>query len=102
MAASTSTCAATARRGSRAVNRCACASTPQNDLLEEYEDDEERITGYTVHKDVLGTWCRNMMHLTIRYDANRRETGRQAEGAMLIDAAEYERLRQAAPKHGSG
>jgi len=75
---------------------------PQNDLLEEYEDDEERITGYTVHKDVLGTWCRNMMHLTIRYDANRRETGRQAEGAMLIDAAEYERLRQAAPKHGSG
>jgi hypothetical protein len=67
---------------------------PQNDLLEEYEGDEERITGYTVHKDVLGTWCQNMMQLTIRYDANRRETSRQAEGATLIDAAEYERLRQ--------
>jgi len=70
----------------------------QDDLLEEYDDDEERITGYTVHKDVLGTWCQNMMLLTIRYDANRKEIGRQADGATLIDAAEYARLRQAAPK----
>ena len=75
---------------------------PQNDLLEEFEDDEERVSGYTVHKDVLGTRCQNMMQLTIRYDANRREIGRQADGATLIDAAEYERLRQAPPPKGSG
>ena len=67
---------------------------PEHDLLEEYEGDEERITGYTVYKEVLGTWCQNMMQLTIHYDANHRETGRQAEGATLIDQGEYERLRQ--------
>lgn len=70
---------------------------PQNDLLEEYEGDEERITGFTAHKDVLGAWCQNMMLLTIQYDEHRREIARQAKGATLIDAAEYERLRQQAP-----
>jgi hypothetical protein len=74
---------------------------PAHDLLEEYEGDEERISGYTVHKEVLGTWCQNMMQVTIHYDANRRETGRQVEGATLIDAAAYERLRQETPARPS-
>lgn len=66
------------------------------DLLDEYDEEGERLAGYAVHKDVLGTWCQNMMRLTMRFDANRRETGREAEGATLIDVAEYERLRREA------
>jgi hypothetical protein len=66
------------------------------DLLEEYDEAGERVSGYAVHKDVLGTWCQNLMRLTIRYDADRRETGRDAEGATLIEAGEYERLKQEA------
>lgn len=75
---------------------------PLHDLLEEYEGEEERISGYAAHKDVLGAWCQAMMHLTIRYDADKREIGRQAEGATLIDAAEYERLRREKRVDGSG
>lgn len=75
---------------------------PQSDLLEEYEGDEERITGYTAHKEVLGTWCQNMIQLTIRYDADRRETGREAAGATLIDAAAYEQLRRETRAEGNG
>jgi hypothetical protein len=65
----------------------------QNDPDPEYDEDGDRISGYTVHKDVLGNWCQNMIRLTIHYDADRRETGREAEGGTLIDQAEYERLK---------
>ena len=70
----------------------------QNDLDPEYEDEGDRSSGYTLHKDVLGAWCQNMMRLTIHYDVNRRETGREAEGATLIDRAEFERLQSEAPE----
>ena len=73
-----------------------------NDLLEEYEGEEERISGYVAHKDVLGAWCQTMTHLTIQYDAAKREIGRQAEGATLIDAAEYEQLRRESRADGRG
>ena len=73
-----------------------------NDLLEEYDGEEERISGYVAHKDVLGAWCQTMTHLTIQYDAAKREIGRQAEGATLIDAAEYEQLRRETRADGSG
>ncbi|MFI5268026.1 MAG: hypothetical protein ACHQ7M_11675 [Chloroflexota bacterium] len=75
---------------------------PLDDLLEEYEGEEERISGYVAHKDVLGAWCQTMTHLTINYDADKREIGRQAEGATLIDAAEYERLQAARLNKGGG
>jgi hypothetical protein len=75
---------------------------PLDDLLEEYEGEEERISGYVAHKDVLGAWCQSMAHLTIQYDAAKREIGRQVEGATLIDAAEYEQLRREARAAGSG
>lgn len=68
----------------------------QNDLDPEYDEDGDRIAGYTLHKDVLGNWCQNMMRLTIHYDANRRETGREADGATLIDRIEYDRLQREA------
>ena len=65
-----------------------------HDLEEEYESgDADRVVGYTLHKEVLGTRCQNLMQLTIHYDASRREVEREADGATLISAEEYERLR---------
>ena len=67
-----------------------------HDLEEDYESgDADRVVGYTLHKEVLGNQCQNLMQLTINYDASRREVGREAEGATLISAEEYERLRAA-------
>jgi len=69
---------------------------PRHDLEEEFVDEAaDRIAGYTCHKEVLGTRCQNLMLLTVRYDTSRREIGRETEGATLIDAAEYDRLRRA-------
>lgn len=70
---------------------------PRHDLEEDYVDEAaDRVAGYTCHKEVLGTRCQNLMQLTIRYDTSRREIGRETDGATLIDAAEYARLRRAA------
>lgn len=74
---------------------------PRHDLEEEYEEGaEDRLAGYTLHKEVLGNRCPNMMRLTIHYDERKRETGRQAAGATLIHAEEYARLRAAEERGG--
>jgi hypothetical protein len=69
----------------------------RNDLNPEYDaEGEDRPSGYVCYKDVLGSWCQQMVRLTLRYDHARREIERSVEGATFIGQEEYERLKREA------
>ncbi len=63
------------------------------DLEEVYaEGDEDLIKGYTCHKDVLGTRCQRMLHITVNYDALRHEVDRAVDGGAFIAPDDWLRL----------
>jgi len=58
------------------------------DLLQELG---EGVTGYSLHKDVLGTRCNALMHMLVRFDGNYKITHQEVDGGRYVSQAEYER-----------
>jgi len=65
------------------------------DLLQEYD---EGVTGYTLHKDVLGVRCNQLMHLRVAFDPNYRVTEQDVEGGSLTTPQAYEAFLATAPE----
>jgi hypothetical protein len=61
-----------------------------NDLAVEYDNDD--VSGYTLHKEMMDATCFRLMQADIRFDRNRRELERSIEGGEFISREEYERL----------
>ena len=59
-----------------------------NDLQQEF-DENDRTSGYTLEKDVLGTKCFRMMHLHVTFDAGRRILEQSVENGLLISKEQY-------------
>jgi hypothetical protein len=59
-----------------------------NDLLQEF-DERERVSGYSVEKDVMGNRCFKMMHLHADFDSGKRLSNTSVENCMLITKAEF-------------
>ena len=57
---------------------------PRYDLEQEFGEDGDNVAGYTLHKEVLGQRCPQLMRVTIRYDRGRRELEREAEGGDFV------------------
>ncbi len=61
-----------------------------NDLLCEFGDVSDEApeppppTGYTLHKEVVGRKCQNLVHFTMHFDDHRRVTGREIEGGEFV------------------
>jgi hypothetical protein len=60
-----------------------------NDLLQEF-DDRERVSGYTVTKDVMGNACFKMMHLHAEFDGGKRLIASSVENGTLITKADFQ------------
>lgn len=65
------------------------------DLLQEFGDG---VTGYTLHKDVLGVRCNQLMHLRVVFDLNYRITEQDVEGGSLTTQQAYEAALATAPE----
>jgi hypothetical protein len=59
-----------------------------NDLMQEF-DDRERVSGYSIEKDVIGNKCFKMMHLHADFDAGKRMSGASVENGTLISKTEF-------------
>lgn len=57
------------------------------DLLQELG---EGSSGYSLHKDVLGTRCNALLHVLVRFDDAYRITHQEVQGGRFVSAAEYD------------
>lgn len=57
------------------------------DLLQELGDG---VTGYSLHKDVLGIRCNQLMRMVVRFDRDYRITQQEIEGGRFARPSEYE------------
>jgi hypothetical protein len=68
---------------------------PRNELSPEF-DESEGVSGYLLRKEMMDSKCFRLMYATLRFDARRREIGREVEGGEFISAEEYARLSEPA------
>jgi DNA-directed RNA polymerase subunit N (RpoN/RPB10) len=59
-----------------------------NDLAQEF-DDKDKVSGYTLDKDVMGTRCFRMMHLHIQFDSGKRILDKSVQNGTLVSKEEY-------------
>lgn len=59
-----------------------------NELAQEY-DDNERTSGYTLDKEIMGSTCFRMMHLHVDFDKNKHIIEQSLDKGTLITKAEY-------------
>lgn len=59
-----------------------------NDLAQEF-DENDRTSGYTLNKDVLGNNCFRMMHLHVTFDSGKRIVQQSVDNGTLITREEY-------------
>lgn len=64
---------------------------PRNDLVAEY-DDEDDASGYQLTKEIMDTRCFRLMRAEIEYDRARREISRRIEGGRFISKEEFDQL----------
>jgi hypothetical protein len=57
------------------------------DLLQELDDG---VTGYSLHKDVLGTRCNRLLRMVVRFDRAYTITQRELHGGRFVTQAEYQ------------
>jgi hypothetical protein len=60
------------------------------DLDQEFGEDGDSVAGYTLHKEVLGQRCSQLIRVTIHYDRSRREVQREAEGGEFVSPDQSE------------
>lgn len=63
------------------------------DLMQSYTEDGP---AYTVRKEIVGAYCRNILILHLEFDGQRRLTGKSLENGRLLSREEFEELRAAA------
>jgi len=51
--------------------------------LEEHE--EPKPSGYTLHKEMLGSQCQQLIYVTMHFDAGRNISRRQIEGGEFVE-----------------
>ena len=54
------------------------------------EDEEPKPCGYTLHKELVGAGCQNLIHLTMRLDAHRCVTARNIVGGQIVEVQDCE------------
>jgi hypothetical protein len=54
------------------------------------EDQEPKPSGYTLHKELVGAGCQNLIHLTMHFDAHRCGNTRSIEGGMFVEVTDCE------------
>ena len=52
--------------------------------VDENADEPPHPIGYTLHKELLGRNCQNLVHLTLHIDGNRRVTSHEIKGGELV------------------
>jgi hypothetical protein len=63
-------------------------ANPGSDFMPEYGEDD-KTSGYTLEKDVLGTKCFRMMHLHVQFDSARRIVKTSVDNGALISKEEF-------------
>ncbi len=59
-----------------------------NDLAQEY-DENEKLSGYTLGKDIIGSKCFRMMHLHVTFDTGKRIIEQSLDHGTLISKEEF-------------
>ena len=60
-----------------------------NDLQQEFGERDE-ITGYTLHKDIIGQKCFRLLTAEVHFDRNRLVLSQSLAGGRFITRQEYE------------
>ena len=66
------------------------------DFQQEFDAGREDVAGYSLHKEVMGQRCFEMIRTTIKFDSQRRETEREIHGGEFATREEYEAAQQSA------
>ncbi len=61
----------------------------RTDVTQEYQEDSDRATP-TLHKEILGSRCQNLMYVHLTLDGAYKIIGSQTERCTLITRQEYE------------
>ena len=54
------------------------------------QDEEPKPTGYTLHKELVGADCQNLIHLQMHFDAHRCGTTRTIQGGQFVEVTDCE------------
>lgn len=74
-----------------------------NEPAQEYEEGGDRVIGYTLNKTIVDSKCFRPIPVTIRFDARRREQGREIEGGEFVGEDEFDAARaERAARTGAG
>lgn len=74
-----------------------------NEPAQEFEEGGDRVLGYTLNKTIVDSKCFRPIPVTIRFDARRREQGREIEGGEFVGQDEFEASRsERARRTGTG
>ncbi len=74
-----------------------------NEPAQEYDEGGDKVAGYTLNKTIVDSKCFRPIPVTIRFDARRREQGREIEGGEFVDEEAYEAARaERAQRTGGG
>jgi hypothetical protein len=57
------------------------------DLVQELDDG---LTGYTLHKEVLGTRCNRLLRMVVRFDRGYTITQQELHGGRFVSPSAYE------------
>lgn len=56
----------------------------------EEEEEEPKPSGYTLHKELVGANCQNLIHLEMHFDAHRCATSRTIAGGQFLEVTDCE------------
>ncbi len=74
-----------------------------NEPAQEFDEGGDKVIGYTLNKTIVDSKCFRPIPVTIRFDARRREQGREIEGGEFVGQEEYDAVRaERAARTGSG
>lgn len=62
----------------------------ENNGHSEDEDEEPKPSGYTLHKELVGASCQNLIHLEMHFDAHRCATSRKIESGQFLEVVDCE------------
>lgn len=54
------------------------------------DDEEPKPSGYTLHKDMIGAYCQNLIHVEMHFDCHHRGTTRTIQGGQLVEFTDCE------------
>ena len=54
------------------------------------EDEEPKPSGFTLHKELVGANCQNLIHVEMRFDCHHRGTAQTIQGGQLVEFTDCE------------